>query len=285
MHLDPNRFREVDPGTRVLMGPGPSDVSARVLQAMSAPCIGHLDPYFLNIMDETQQLLRFLFQTDNELTIPVSGTGSAGMETCFVNLVEPGDEVVVCVNGVFGQRMSDIVGRCRGKLTTVEVDWGQIVPPEKVKASLTQGRPRIVAIVHAETSTGVLQPLKEIGQMVKERHLPAPFHLHIADDQGECRGPGSRQQGQATAPAEPEHQDQRCQTADGCQEAEPSQGRPATHIGKQVGNAGTSCPVPDPAPRNRSRDNQARRRPEPGRRIRQGPTSEPTPAGAARLGF
>ncbi|MBT3259763.1 MAG: aminotransferase class V-fold PLP-dependent enzyme, partial [Deltaproteobacteria bacterium] len=101
MSFDANKFRDIDPGQRVLMGPGPSDVPPRVLQALSAPCIGHLDPAFLSIMNETQDLLRHLFQTENELTIAVSGTGSAGMETCFVNLVEPGDEVVVCVNGVF----------------------------------------------------------------------------------------------------------------------------------------------------------------------------------------
>jgi len=107
--LNAKDFRDINPGDRILMGPGPSDVPARTLQALAAPCIGHLDPYFLEIMNEVQQLLRFLFQTENELTIPVSGTGSAGMETCFVNLVEPDDEVVVCVNGVFGTRMADII--------------------------------------------------------------------------------------------------------------------------------------------------------------------------------
>ncbi|MHC4181011.1 MAG: alanine--glyoxylate aminotransferase family protein, partial [Planctomycetota bacterium] len=118
------------------MGPGPSDVSPRVLQAMSAPCIGHLDPYFLSAMDETQQLLRFLFQTDNRLTIPVSGTGSAGMETCFVNLIEPGDEVVVCVNGVFGTRMSDIVTRIGGVLIRVDAPWGRAIDPEAVREAV-----------------------------------------------------------------------------------------------------------------------------------------------------
>ncbi|MES0397527.1 MAG: alanine--glyoxylate aminotransferase family protein, partial [Syntrophobacteria bacterium] len=102
MDIDMNEFKDINPGERVLMGPGPSNVPPRVLQAMSAPCIGHLDPYFLSVMDETQRLLRFLFQTKNSLTIPVSGTGSAGMETCFVNLVEPGDQVLVLINGVFG---------------------------------------------------------------------------------------------------------------------------------------------------------------------------------------
>jgi len=168
MHLDPNRFREVDPGTRVLMGPGPSDVSARVLQAMSAPCIGHLDPYFLSVMDETQQLLRFLFQTDNELTIPVSGTGSAGMETCFVNLVEPGDEVVVCVNGVFGTRMSDIVGRLGAELIRVDAEWGRTVDPAAVRDAMRGKGPKIVAVVHAETSTGVCTPLEELSKIAHD---------------------------------------------------------------------------------------------------------------------
>jgi alanine-glyoxylate transaminase/serine-glyoxylate transaminase/serine-pyruvate transaminase len=168
MHLDPNRFREVDPGTRVLMGPGPSDVSARVLQAMSAPCIGHLDPYFLAVMDETQQLLRFLFQTDNELTIPVSGTGSAGMETCFVNLVEPGDEVVVCVNGVFGTRMSDIVSRLGAELIRVDAEWGRAVDPAAVEDAVKGKGPKIIAVVHAETSTGVCTPLEALSKIAHD---------------------------------------------------------------------------------------------------------------------
>ncbi len=161
-------FKNVNPGERVLMGPGPSDVSARVLQAMSAPCIGHLDPYFLTVMDETQRLLRFLFQTENALTIPVSGTGSAGMETCFVNLVEPGDEAVVCVNGVFGTRMSDIVGRLGGKLIRVDGEWGRAVDPDAVREAVRRRNPKIVAVVHAETSTGACTPLEEIAQIAHE---------------------------------------------------------------------------------------------------------------------
>ncbi len=168
MHLDPYRFRDIDPGNRVLMGPGPSDVSARVLQAMAAPCIGHLDPYFLSVMDETQQLLRFLFQTENELTIPVSGTGSAGMETCFVNLVEPGDEVVVCVNGVFGTRMSDIVGRLGGRLIRVDAEWGRAVDPEAVRDAMRGKGPKILAVVHAETSTGVCTPLEALSKIADD---------------------------------------------------------------------------------------------------------------------
>lgn len=168
MTLDPKEFRDLNPGERLLMGPGPSDVSARVLQAMAAPCIGHLDPYFLYIMDETQRLLRFLFQTENPLTIPVSGTGSAGMETCFVNLVEPGDEVVVCVNGVFGTRMCDIVRRLNAKLVRVDAEWGRPMDPEAVRAAVRGRRPKVLAVVHAETSTGVCQPLDEIEKIAHE---------------------------------------------------------------------------------------------------------------------
>ena len=161
-------YREINPSTRTLMGPGPSDVDPRVLKAMATPLVGHLDPDFLEIMDETMDMLRSLFQTKNALTIPRSGTGSSGMEAALCNVIEEGDEVLVCINGVFGQRMSDIVQRCGGELTTLEVDWGKIIPPEKIKEALEKSSPKIVAIVHAETSTGVLQPLEQIGQMVRK---------------------------------------------------------------------------------------------------------------------
>lgn len=166
--IDSKGFRDIDPGQRILMGPGPSNVPPRVLQAMSSPCIGHLDPYFLTIMDETQQLLRFLFQTENALTIPVSGTGSAGMETCFVNLVEPGDEVVVCVNGVFGTRMCDIVNRIGGKLIRIDGEWGRSIDPEDVRKAVKGKSPKLLAVVHAETSTGVCQPLDDLSAIAKE---------------------------------------------------------------------------------------------------------------------
>ena len=147
------------------MGPGPSDVPARVLQAMAAPCIGHLDPYFLQIMNDTQQLLRYLFQTENTLTIPVSGTGSAGMETCLVNLVEPGDEVVVCVHGVFGTRMADIVTRIGGTLIQVDGEWGRAIDPEAVRKAMEGRSPKLLTVVHAETSTGVCQPLEDLSDI------------------------------------------------------------------------------------------------------------------------
>ena len=168
MKIDTNQFKDINPGERVLMGPGPSDVSARVLQAMSAPCIGHLDPYFLSAMDETQQLLRYLFQTENPLTIPVSGTGSAGMETCFVNLIEPGDVVVVCVNGVFGTRMSDIVHRIGGRLVRVDGQWGRAMDPEAVREAVQGTSPKVLAVVHAETSTGVCQPLEDLADIAHQ---------------------------------------------------------------------------------------------------------------------
>ena len=167
-NIDPKEFRDINPGERLLMGPGPSDVPARVLQAMAAPCIGHLDPYFLGTMNETQQLLRHLFQTQNALTIPVSATGSAGMEACFVNLVECGDEVVVAVNGVFGTRMCDIVTRIGGKLIRVDGEWGRAVDPQAVAKAVKGCNPKVVAVVHAETSTGACTPLEEISRIAHE---------------------------------------------------------------------------------------------------------------------
>jgi len=158
----------LEPPVRVLLGPGPSAVSPRVLRAMSIPLVGHLDPAFLGIMDETKRLLQFAFQTRNELTIPISGTGSAGMEACLVNLLEPGDEAVVCINGVFGTRMADIVERCGAQLVKVEAPWGRIIDPADIAAALGRcTRPKLVTIVHAETSTGAWQPLEEIGALVR----------------------------------------------------------------------------------------------------------------------
>jgi alanine-glyoxylate transaminase/serine-glyoxylate transaminase/serine-pyruvate transaminase len=137
------------------MGPGPSDVSPRVLEAMARPTLGHLDPVFVEFMDELKEHLKYAFQTGNQLTMPVSGPGSVGMETCFVNLVEPGDTVVVCINGVFGGRMKENVERCGATAVVVEDDWGRAVDPTKVEAALkAHPETAIVAFVHAETSTG-----------------------------------------------------------------------------------------------------------------------------------
>src|SRR5688572_22780835 len=147
-----------NPPQRVLMGPGPSNVHPRVLQAMAQWTIGHLDPQFLAVMDETMELLRMVFRTRNPLTFAVSGTGSAGMEATFVNLLERGDRVVIGVNGVFGERMCDVASRCGAEVRRVEAPWGRILDPVEVERAIRETSPRIVAVVHAETSTGVLQP-------------------------------------------------------------------------------------------------------------------------------
>jgi alanine-glyoxylate transaminase/serine-glyoxylate transaminase/serine-pyruvate transaminase len=161
-------FQDLKPSPRILLGPGPSNVHPRVLRAMATPLVGHLDPEFLVIMDETKELLRYVFQTENDLTLPISGTGSAGMEASLCNIIEPGDRVVVVVKGVFGERMCDVAGRCGAQVKRIEVEWGRIVEPEQVKAALKDGGVKVLAIVHAETSTGVLQPLEEISQIVHE---------------------------------------------------------------------------------------------------------------------
>ncbi len=154
------------PPRRILMGPGPSDIAPSVLAALGAPTVGHLDPYFLKVMDEVQSMLRSVFQTTNELTMSVSGTGSAGMETCVVNLIEPGDRMLVCVNGVFGGRMADVAARCGAEVTKIERPYGEVFTPEEIEAAVKQCQPKVVGIVHAETSTGALQPIEEISKIV-----------------------------------------------------------------------------------------------------------------------
>jgi alanine-glyoxylate transaminase / serine-glyoxylate transaminase / serine-pyruvate transaminase len=157
---------ELKPSQRLLLGPGPSPVSPRVLRAMSTPLLGHLDPEFLLIMNEVQAMLRSVFQTTHMFTIAISGTGSAGMEAALVNVIEPGDKVIVGVNGVFGTRMADIVGRCGGKLVKLEVPWGQVFPLERLEEALKkEGKVKALAVVHAETSTGAQQPLEGLGQL------------------------------------------------------------------------------------------------------------------------
>jgi alanine-glyoxylate transaminase/serine-glyoxylate transaminase/serine-pyruvate transaminase len=144
-------------------------VPPRVLAALAAPTVGHLDPYYLKVMDETRRMLREVFQTRNEMTMAVSGTGSAGMETCVVNLIEPGDEMVVCVNGVFGQRMRDVAQRAGATVHSVEAEWGQTIDAGAVAAALkSHPKTKVVGIVHAETSTGVHQPLDEISPLVHD---------------------------------------------------------------------------------------------------------------------
>ncbi len=153
---------------RILLGPGPSMVDPRVLRMMSAPLVGHLDPCFLDLMDRTQQLLRYVFQTNNQLTIPVSGTGSAAMETAVANMVENNDDVLVCVNGYFGLRLADMASRYGGKVRTIYKPWGDIFTPVEVRQALREQPAKVVAIVHAETSTGALQPVDEIAAIVHE---------------------------------------------------------------------------------------------------------------------
>lgn len=154
------------PPQRTLMGPGPSDVSPRVLEAMSRPTLGHLDPVFVAMMDEVKALLKYAFQTGNELTMPVSAPGSAGMETCFVNLVEPGDKVIICQNGVFGGRMKENVERCGGIAVMVQDEWGRAVDSQKLEDALKANRDaKIVAFVHAETSTGAVSDAKTLAEI------------------------------------------------------------------------------------------------------------------------
>jgi alanine-glyoxylate transaminase/serine-glyoxylate transaminase/serine-pyruvate transaminase len=159
---------KANPPIRTLLGPGPSPVSPRVLQALSLPVVGHLDPKFLEIMDQSMAMLREVFQTKNRLALPMSGTGSAGMETCFVNLIEPGDAVLVGVNGVFGTRMVDVAQRCGAQVDTVEAAWGTALDAQSFKAALGKKKYKLAALVHAETSTGVLQPLDDIAKLVRE---------------------------------------------------------------------------------------------------------------------
>lgn len=163
-------FRSFFPPVRTLMGPGPSDVNPRVLAAMSRPTIGHLDPVFVAMMEEMKGLLQYAFQTSNALTLPVSAPGSAGMETCFANLVEPGDKVIVCINGVFGGRMKENVVRYGGTPVVVEDDWGQPVSLQKVEDALKANPDaRLLAFVHAETSTGACSDVKALCELA-QRH-------------------------------------------------------------------------------------------------------------------
>lgn len=157
------------PPQRTLMGPGPSDVNPRILSALGRPTVGHLDPTFIQLMDETKTLLQYVFQTKNELTLPVSAPGSAGMETCFVNLIEPGDTVIVCQNGVFGGRMKENVTRCGADAVMVQDDWGKAVDLNKVADAITANpSAKALAFVHAETSTGVRSDAAALCKMASD---------------------------------------------------------------------------------------------------------------------
>ncbi len=162
-------MKSFNPPIRTLMGPGPSDVHPRILSAMARPTIGHLDPAFVGMMDETKQGLQYAFKTENDLTMPVSAPGSAGMETCFANLVESGDKVVVCINGVFGMRMKENITRFGGEAVVVEDNWGEAVSVDKVEQTLKDNPDaKILAFVHAETSTGAQSDAKTLCKIAHE---------------------------------------------------------------------------------------------------------------------
>jgi alanine-glyoxylate transaminase/serine-glyoxylate transaminase/serine-pyruvate transaminase len=158
----------VAPPIRTLLGPGPSDIHPRVLAALARPTVGHLDPYYLQIMDELQAMLREVFRTTNRMTMAISGTGSAGQEATVLNLIEPGERVLVCINGVFGGRLADMAERAGGEVSTIERPWGEVFSLAEVKEALARVKPKVVAIVLAETSTGAWQPIEEIAAAVRD---------------------------------------------------------------------------------------------------------------------
>jgi len=167
--MKPPHTEALNPPERLLMGPGPSQVHPRVLRAMSTPLVGHLDPVFIALMNEVQDLLRYAMRTENRWTIPVSGTGSAAMEAAFANVVEPGDTVLVPTNGYFGSRMESMARRAGGTVVHVDAPWGRPLDPDDVRAALAEHRPAVFGFVHAETSTGVLQPgVAELTAMAHE---------------------------------------------------------------------------------------------------------------------
>src|SRR5213592_4652500 len=165
------RISSFHPPQRTLMGPGPTEIHPRVLTTMSQPAIGYLDPVFVEMMEELKSLLRYVFQTDNALTFPVSGPGSVGMEYCFVNLVPPGDKVIVCRNGVFGGRMIENVERCGGTAIVVDDEWGKPVDPQKVEDAFRRhSDAKVLAFVHAETSTGAQSDAKALAAIARKHH-------------------------------------------------------------------------------------------------------------------
>ncbi len=174
-----------DPPVRILLGPGPSNVHPRVSQALSAPIVGHLDPAFLEIMNETVDLLRETFQTSNQLTLPLSGTGSAGMEAAIANAVEPGETVVIGVNGLFGERMCDVAERYGANVVRVESEWGRPLDPDAVRRVLASTpEPKLLAAIHVETSTGVIQPLADLAQAAHD--VGALFLVDAVTSLGGC---------------------------------------------------------------------------------------------------
>ena len=162
-------YQKLNPPSRVLLGAGPSNIHPRVKQAMLAPMVGHLDPYFVSIMEDTMSLLRDVFRTKNMLTFPISGTGSAGMDAGFCNFLEPGDVAVIGVSGLFGERLVDAAQRCGAEVIQVSAEWGRIIEPEAIETALkAQKKVKLLALVHADTSTGVQQPLAEAAQLARQ---------------------------------------------------------------------------------------------------------------------
>jgi alanine-glyoxylate transaminase / serine-glyoxylate transaminase / serine-pyruvate transaminase len=162
-------YAELSPSPRLLLGPGPSGVHPRVLRAMSTPLLGYLDPEFLQILDDTQTLLRYVYQTENAWTLPVSGTGMAGMETLLANLLAPGERLLVCGAGFFGNRLDEVARRHGLEVSKVDKPWGEVFTPDEFEAALAAHPAKVVAVVHAETSTGALQPLDGLGD-IAHRH-------------------------------------------------------------------------------------------------------------------
>ena len=161
-------YSDLNTSPRILLGPGPSMVHPRVLRAMAHPLVGHLDPQFIHLMNEVQELLRFVFETTNKMTIPMSGTGSAGMDATVGNFVEPGDPVLICVNGYFGERLCEMATRYGADLTRLDRPWGTIFTADEIKQALVAKKAKVVMIVMAETSAGTLQPLEEIAKVVHQ---------------------------------------------------------------------------------------------------------------------
>ena len=168
MTIDSSAYTDLDMPQRILLGPGPSMADPRVLRAMAAPLVGHLDPTFIKLMDQIQELLRYLFQTENELTLPISGTGTAAMEACVANIIEPGDSVLICINGYFGIRLTEMAKIYGAEVETISRPWGEVFSADDVKAALEKRAAKVVMIVHGETSSGAMQPMKEIAKVVHE---------------------------------------------------------------------------------------------------------------------
>lgn len=162
---------EFHPPRRVLLGPGPSDVDPRVLQAMAQPLLSHLDPRFIQLMDDVQEMLRTVFQTRNMITLPISGTGSAGMEAALFNAIEPGDSVLICTAGYFGDRMAEIAERTGGRIERLQGEWGRTFDSSQIRTAIDRVKPRVVGLVHVETSTGVVQPLEPLGDLFSRNDI------------------------------------------------------------------------------------------------------------------